>query len=60
MMENTKLLNLLKKMAKYDKYFLYILKRLNQMNDKDQEHFFQDILSYNVKSEYDIMTYFKG
>ena len=47
-------------MAKYDKYFSYILKRLNQMNNKDQEHFFQDMLSYNVKSEYDIMTYFKG
>ena len=60
MMENVKLLNLLKKMAKYDKYFLYILKRLNQMNDKAQEHFFQDMLSYNIKSEYDIMIYFKG
>ena len=59
-MENDKLLNLLKKMAKYDKYFSYILKRLNKMNDKDKEHFFQDMLSYNVKSEYDIMTYFKG
>ena len=59
-MENVKLLNLLKKMAKYDKYFLHILKRLNQMNDKDQEHFLKDMLSYNVKSEYDIMTYFKG
>ena len=47
-------------MAKYDKYFLYILKRLNQMNDKDQEHFLKDMLSYNIKSEYDIMTYFKG
>ena len=51
---------MLKKMAKYDKYFSYVLKRLNQMNDKEQEYFFQDILSYNVKSEYDIMTYFKG
>ena len=60
MMENVKLLNLLKKMAKRDKYFLYILKRLNQMNDKDQEHFLKDMLSYNVKSEYDILTYFKG
>ena len=59
-MENIKLLNMLKKMAKYDKYFSYVLKRLNQMNDKEQEYFFQDILSYNVKSEYDIMTYFKG
>ena len=60
MMENAKLLNLLKKMAKRDKYFSYILKRLNQMNDKAQEHFLKDMLSYNVKSEYDIMTYFKG
>ena len=60
MMENVKLLNLLKKMAKRDKYFLYILKRLNQMNDKEQEYFFQDMLSYNVRSEYDILTYFKG
>ena len=59
-MENVKLLNMLKKMAKRDKYFLHILKRLNQMNDKEQEHFFQDMLSYNVKSEYDIMIYFKG
>lgn len=59
-MENIKLLNMLKKMAKRDKYFLHILKRLNQINDKEQEHFFQDMLSYNVKSEYDIMTYFKG
>lgn len=60
MMENVKLLNLLKKMAKRDKYFLHILKRLNQMDDKKQEHFFQDILSYNVRSEYDVLTYFKG
>ena len=59
-MENVKLLNLLKKIAKYDKYFLHILRNLSQMSDKKQEHFFQDILSYNVKSEYDIMTYFKG
>ena len=59
-MENTKLLNLLKKMAKRDKYFSYILKRLNQMNGKQQEHFFRDIISYNVKSEYDVLTYFKG
>lgn len=59
-MENIKLLNMLKKMARYDKYFSHILKRLSQMNDKKQEHFFQDILSYNVRSEYDILTYFKG
>ena len=59
-MEKVKLLNLLKKMAKKDKYFLYILRSLNKMSDKKQEHFFQDILSYNVRSEYDIMTYFKG
>ncbi len=60
MMENVKLLNLLKKMSRYDKYFSYIIKRLSQMDDKNQEHFFQDILSYNIKSEYDIMIYFKG
>ena len=47
-------------MAKYDKYFSHILRNLSQMNDKDQEHFLKDMLSYNVKSEYDIMTYFKG
>ena len=60
MMENIKLLNMLKKMAKYDKYFLHILRNLSQMSDKEQEHFFQDIISYNVKSEYDVLTYFKG
>ena len=59
-MENVKLLNLLKKMAKRDKYFSYILRNLSQMSDKKQEHFFQDILSYNIRSEYDILTYFKG
>ena len=59
-MENVKLLNLLKKMAKKDKYFSHILRNLSQMNNKKQEHFFQDILSYNVKSEYDVLTYFKG
>ena len=60
MMENVKLLNLLKKIAKRDKYFSHILRNLSQMSDKKQEHFLKDMLSYNVKSEYDIMTYFKG
>ena len=60
MMENAKLLNLLKKMAKRDKYFSHILRNLSQMSDKKQEDFLKDILSYNIRSEYDILTYFKG